>query len=78
MKFLSLLIMAIPKYKFNPDSLSFDKIRLGVKEIILRSLDAIHLATCEQLAAFPLYTADARMRQAATKLNIHLGSQSPS
>jgi murein DD-endopeptidase MepM/ murein hydrolase activator NlpD len=30
--------MAKPKYKYNPDSLSFDKIRLGVKEIILRSL----------------------------------------
>jgi hypothetical protein len=26
------------KYKFNPDSLSFDKIRLGVKAILLRSL----------------------------------------
>jgi murein DD-endopeptidase MepM/ murein hydrolase activator NlpD len=38
MKFLSLLIMAKPKYKFNPDSLSFDKIRLGAKEIFLRSL----------------------------------------
>lgn len=30
--------MAKPKYKFNPDSLSYDKIRLGAKEIILRSL----------------------------------------
>lgn len=30
--------MAKPKYKFNPDSLSFDKIRLGAKEILLRSL----------------------------------------
>jgi hypothetical protein len=26
------------KYKFNPDSLSFDKIRLGVKELLLRLL----------------------------------------
>jgi hypothetical protein len=26
------------KYKFNPDSLSFDKVRLGVKELLLRSL----------------------------------------
>ena len=26
------------KYKYNPDSLSFDKIRLGVKAILLRSL----------------------------------------
>lgn len=30
--------MAKPKYKYNPDSLSFDKIRLGAKEITLRSL----------------------------------------
>jgi len=30
--------MAKPKYKFNPESLSFDKIRLGVKAVLLRSL----------------------------------------
>ena len=30
--------MANTKYKFNPESLSFDKIRLGVKAILLRSL----------------------------------------
>lgn len=30
--------MANPKYKYNPESLSFDKIRLGVKAILLRSL----------------------------------------
>ena len=30
--------MAKTKYKFNPDSLSFDKIRLGAKAILLRSL----------------------------------------
>jgi hypothetical protein len=30
--------MAKPKYKYNPESLSFDKIRLGVKAILLRSL----------------------------------------
>jgi murein DD-endopeptidase MepM/ murein hydrolase activator NlpD len=30
--------MAKPKYKYNPDSLSYDKIRLGAKEIFLRSL----------------------------------------
>jgi Asp-tRNA(Asn)/Glu-tRNA(Gln) amidotransferase C subunit len=29
--------MAKPKYKFNPDSLSFDKISLGLKAILLRS-----------------------------------------
>lgn len=30
--------MASTKYKFNPESLSFDKIRLGVKTVLLRSL----------------------------------------
>jgi hypothetical protein len=30
--------MAREKYKFNPDSLSFDKIRLGFKAVLLRSL----------------------------------------
>lgn len=30
--------MAKTKYKFNPESLSFDKIRLGVREVLLRSL----------------------------------------
>lgn len=30
--------MAKPKYKYNPESLSFDKIRLGVKTILLRLL----------------------------------------
>lgn len=30
--------MRKPKYKFNPDSLSFDKIRLGAKDMFLRAL----------------------------------------
>jgi murein DD-endopeptidase MepM/ murein hydrolase activator NlpD len=30
--------MQYPKYKYNPDSLSFDKITLGVKELLLRFL----------------------------------------
>ncbi|MDP4222257.1 MAG: M23 family metallopeptidase [Bacteroidota bacterium] len=30
--------MAKPRYKFNPESLSFDKIRLGFRSIILRAL----------------------------------------
>jgi murein DD-endopeptidase MepM/ murein hydrolase activator NlpD len=30
--------MAKPKYKFNPESLSFDKIRLGAKALFLRTL----------------------------------------
>ena len=30
--------MAKPRYKFNPESLSFDKVRLGAREIFLRSL----------------------------------------
>ena len=28
--------MSPTKYKFNPDSLSFDKVRLGVKALLLR------------------------------------------
>ena len=30
--------MKNPKYKFNPESLSFDKISLGVRDILLRTL----------------------------------------
>ena len=30
--------MAKPKYKYNPESLSFDKISLGIKDVLLRSL----------------------------------------
>lgn len=30
--------MAKPKYKFNPESLSFDKIRLGIRDVFLRLL----------------------------------------
>jgi murein DD-endopeptidase MepM/ murein hydrolase activator NlpD len=30
--------MQYPKYKYNPDSLSFDKITLGIKELLLRFL----------------------------------------
>lgn len=30
--------MSIPKYKFNPESLSFDKVRLGIVDILLRFL----------------------------------------
>ncbi len=30
--------MAKPKYKFNPESLSFDKIRLGAKSVLLKTL----------------------------------------
>jgi murein DD-endopeptidase MepM/ murein hydrolase activator NlpD len=30
--------MTKPKYKFNPESLSFDKIRLGVKTVLLKTL----------------------------------------
>jgi predicted nucleic acid-binding protein len=39
----------------------------------IRTLDAIHLATCEFLGAFPLQTPDRRMRAAAKLLNIPLG-----
>lgn len=38
----------------------------------LRSLDALHLATCDHLQDWPLCTTDARMRQAATLLRFTL------
>ena len=40
----------------------------------LRSLDAIHLATCVRFRAAPLITNDAVMRKAATALGIPLGA----
>lgn len=40
----------------------------------LRSLDAIHLATCLQFRAAPLVTTDAVMRAAATVLRIPLSN----
>lgn len=39
----------------------------------VRSLDAIHLASCEAIAAFPLLTNDERMRSAALHLKFPLG-----
>lgn len=39
----------------------------------IRSLDAIHLASCEEINAFPLWTNDLRMREAATLLRFPLG-----
>ncbi len=41
-------------------------------KIALRSLDALHLATCDQLQDWPLCTTDARMRQAAELLRFPL------
>ncbi|HYT60627.1 MAG TPA: hypothetical protein VEL06_10665 [Haliangiales bacterium] len=38
----------------------------------LRSLDALHLATCDQLQDWPLCTTDVRMRQAAELLRFPL------
>jgi predicted nucleic acid-binding protein len=38
----------------------------------LRSLDALHLATCDQLQDWPLYTTDKRMRQAADVMGFPL------
>jgi len=38
----------------------------------LRTLDAIHLATCISIVAGPLFTTDKRMRDAATALNLPL------
>lgn len=39
----------------------------------IRSLDAIHLASCEETDGFPLWTNDARMREAAELLRFPLG-----
>jgi len=41
-------------------------------QVALRSLDALHLATCDQLQDWPLCTTDARMRQAAELLRFPL------
>ncbi|MEO7298694.1 MAG: type II toxin-antitoxin system VapC family toxin [Verrucomicrobiota bacterium] len=41
-------------------------------KVALRSLDALHLATCDQLQDWPLCTTDVRMRQAAELLRFPL------
>lgn len=41
-------------------------------KVALRSLDALHLATCDQLQDWPLCTTDVRMRQAAEILRFPL------
>ena len=41
-------------------------------KVALRTLDAIHLATCLSVVAGPLFTMDKRMREAAELLNIPL------
>ncbi len=43
----------------------------------LRTLDAIHIATCLQLHAYPLITNDKVMRAAAKILRIPLGEEPP-
>jgi predicted nucleic acid-binding protein len=45
-------------------------------DVALRSLDAIHLAACNQATAFPLCATDSRMRTAATKLLIPIFPES--
>ncbi|PYV05757.1 MAG: hypothetical protein DMG10_03850 [Acidobacteria bacterium] len=42
-------------------------------QVPVRSLDAIHLASCEATNAFPLLTNDERMRAAARRLRFALG-----
>lgn len=46
-------------------------------EVAIRSLDALHLAACEALAAFPLWTNDTRMRAAAALLRTPLAPLPP-
>jgi predicted nucleic acid-binding protein len=41
-------------------------------QVALRSLDALHLAACDQLQDWPLCTTDVRMRQAAERLGFPL------
>jgi predicted nucleic acid-binding protein len=41
-------------------------------QVALRSLDALHLAACDQTQDWPLCTTDARMRQAAEVLRFTL------
>lgn len=41
-------------------------------EVLLRTLDAIHLATCMSVDAGPLFTRDHRMLEAARRLGIPL------
>lgn len=42
-------------------------------KVTVRSLDAIHLASCEAAGAFPLMTNDGRMRVAGLHLRFPLG-----
>jgi len=42
-------------------------------DIPLRSLDALHLASCDHLQEWPLITNDKRMRRAAAHLRFPLG-----
>jgi len=46
-------------------------------KVALRSLDAIHLASCEAVDAFPLLTNDRHMRTAAAHLRFPLGPLPP-
>ena len=41
-------------------------------QVALRSLDALHLAACDQMQDWPLCTTDARIRQAAELLRFPL------
>lgn len=43
-------------------------------EIMVRSLDAIHLASAERCQSWPICTNDTRMRQAATRLGLPLAA----
>jgi predicted nucleic acid-binding protein len=47
-------------------------------KVALRSLDAIHLASCEAVDCFPLLTNDRQMRIAAEHLRLPLGPLPPS
>lgn len=46
-------------------------------KVALRSLDALHLASCDQLQDWPLCTNDVRMREAAVLLGFPLTPNPP-
>jgi predicted nucleic acid-binding protein len=46
-------------------------------KVALRSLDALHLAACDQTQDWPLCTGDVRMRQAAELLEFPLTAMPP-
>jgi len=73
------LLVAEPDFTFFQNALVGELLctsELSITDVALRSLDAIHLAACNQATAFPLCATDCRMRAAATKLHIPIFPES--